>query len=45
MLIALEIVKNIAGNQLIADTVENAAKEVSKGQGLGDALSEGRTFP
>ncbi|UCE55301.1 MAG: type II secretion system inner membrane protein GspF [Desulfobacterales bacterium] len=45
MLIALEIVKNIAGNQLIAETVENAAKEVSKGQGLGDALSQGRTFP
>jgi general secretion pathway protein F len=45
MLIALEIVKNITGNQLISDTVENAAKGVSKGQGLGDALSEGRTFP
>jgi general secretion pathway protein F len=45
MLIALEIVKNIAGNILIADTVENAAKEVGKGQGLGNALSEGQTFP
>jgi len=45
MLIALEIVKNITGNQLIADTVENAAQGVSKGQGLGDALSEGQTFP
>ena len=45
MLIALEIVKNIAGNILIADTVENAAKEVGKGQGLGNALAEGQTFP
>ena len=45
MLIALEIVKNIAGNIMIADTVENAAKEVGKGQGLGNALSEGQTFP
>lgn len=45
MLIALEIVKNIAGNQLISDTVENAASEVSKGQGLGNALAEGQTFP
>jgi general secretion pathway protein F len=45
MLIALEIVKNIAGNKLISDTVENAASGVSKGQALGDALSEGQTFP
>ena len=30
---------------MIADTVENAAKEVGKGQGLGNALSEGQTFP
>jgi general secretion pathway protein F len=45
MLIALEIVKNIAGNQLISDTVENAAGEVGKGQGLGNALAEGQTFP
>jgi general secretion pathway protein F len=45
MLIALEIVKNIAGNQLISNTVENAAGEVGKGQALGSALSEGQTFP
>ncbi len=45
MLIALEIVKNIAGNQLISDTIENAASEVGKGQALGNALSEGQTFP
>jgi general secretion pathway protein F len=45
MLIALEIVKNIAGNELISETVENATSEVSKGQGLATALSEGQTFP
>ena len=45
MLIALEIVKNIAGNQLISDTIENAASEVGKGQALGNSLSEGQTFP
>lgn len=45
MLIALEIVKNIAGNKLISETVENAASEVGKGQGLAAALSEGQTFP
>jgi general secretion pathway protein F len=45
MLIALEIVKNIAGNELIANTVENAAREVGKGQALATALSEGRIFP
>ena len=45
MLIALDIVKNIAGNKLISDTIENAASEVGKGQALGDALSEGQIFP
>ena len=45
MLIALEIVKNIAGNEVISNTVENAAREVGKGQALATALSEGRIFP
>ena len=45
MLIALEIVKNIAGNIMIANTVENAAAEVGKGQALAAALAEGQTFP
>ena len=45
MLVALEIVKTIAGNELISNTIENAAKEVGKGQSLAAALSEGRTFP
>jgi len=45
MLIALDIVKNIAGNKLISDSVETAAIEVGKGQGLGAALSESGIFP
>jgi len=45
MLSALEIVKNIAGNILISDSIEEAAKEVGKGQGLGIALAGGKTFP
>ncbi|MBE9545149.1 MAG: type II secretion system inner membrane protein GspF [Proteobacteria bacterium] len=45
MLIALDIVKNIAGNKLISDSVETAAIEVGKGQGLGVALSGSGIFP
>jgi general secretion pathway protein F len=45
MLVALDIVKNIAGNILIGDAVETAAEEVGKGKGLGVALSESRIFP
>jgi len=45
MLIALDIVKNIADNRLISDSVETAAIEVGKGQGLGVALSGGGIFP
>ena len=45
MLIALDIVKNIAGNRLISDSVETAAIEVGKGQGLGVALSGSGIFP
>ena len=45
MLIALDIVKNIAGNKLIADSVETAAIEVGKGQGVGAALSGSGIFP
>ena len=45
MLIAMDIVKNIAGNILIADSVETAAIEVGKGQGLGAALSGSGIFP
>ena len=45
MLVALDIVKNIAGNILISEAVETAAIEVGKGQGLGDALSSRGVFP
>jgi general secretion pathway protein F len=45
MLIALDIVKNIAGNVLITNAVENAAQNVGKGQALWTSLNEGRVFP
>ena len=45
MLIALDIVKNIAGNILISEAIETGAIEVGKGQGLGAALSGRGIFP
>jgi general secretion pathway protein F len=45
MLIALDIVKNIAGNVLIAECIETAAIEVGKGQGLAAALGGGGILP
>ena len=45
MLPALGIVKNIVGNALIADAIEDASKEVGKGKGLGPALAESKIFP
>lgn len=45
MLTALDIVKNIVGNKLIADVIEDAAKEVGKGQALGTALAGSKVFP
>ncbi len=45
MLIALDIVKNIAANVLISDAVQKAAQEVGKGQALWVALNEGQIFP
>jgi general secretion pathway protein F len=45
MLIALDIVKNITGNKLISNSVETAAIEVGKGQGLGVALAGSGIFP
>ncbi len=45
MLPALDIAKNIAGNMLISNAVESAAKEVGQGQGLAVALSKAETFP
>ena len=45
LLQALKIVKNIVGNQIIADSIENAANEVEKGSGLGKALDTSKIFP
>ncbi len=45
LLSALEIVKNIAGNVLIADAVEAAANKVRQGQGLAGSLDATRQFP
>jgi general secretion pathway protein F len=45
LLSALEIVKNVVGNVLLADAVAAAAREVGKGQGLGNALAASRVFP
>ncbi|UCD31819.1 MAG: type II secretion system inner membrane protein GspF [Desulfobacterales bacterium] len=45
MMPALNIVKNIVGNVLIFDILEEASKDVGKGKGLGAALAENRIFP
>jgi general secretion pathway protein F len=45
MLIALDIVKNIAANELISKAVEAAAQDVGKGQALWAALNESKIFP
>ena len=45
MLTALDIVKNMAGNQILSDAVETGACEVGKGIGLGAALQATRAFP
>jgi general secretion pathway protein F len=45
MLPALDIVKNIAGNKLISNMIEDASKEVGKGQTLGSALAKGKVLP
>lgn len=45
MLVALDIVKNIAGNLLITEAVARAGEEVSKGKSLWLSLSETQVFP
>lgn len=45
LLKALDIVKNIVGNQLIADSIEKAATEVEKGGSLGKSLETSKLFP
>jgi general secretion pathway protein F len=45
MLKSLEIVKNIAGNVLFAEALENVAEEVGKGKGLAESISAQNIFP
>lgn len=45
MLTALEVVKNIVGNVIISDVIENASVEVERGNSLGSALSTSTAFP
>jgi general secretion pathway protein F len=45
MLIALDVVQNIAGNVLISKAVGTAAQDVGKGQALWAALNESKIFP
>ena len=45
MLQALDIAKNIAGNKLISEAVDNAAREVGQGKGLAPSLAMSKVFP
>ncbi len=45
MMQALDIAKNIAGNVVIANAVDAAAKEVGQGQGLASSLATSKVFP
>jgi general secretion pathway protein F len=45
MLQALKIVKNIVGNVVITEVIQNAADEVEKGQGLGKTLGKSDLLP
>ncbi len=45
LMAALDIVKNIVGNRLIADAIEAAALSVEKGGSLSKALGESGLFP
>ncbi len=45
LLTALNIVKNVVGNRLVADTIEYAANEVEKGNSLARSLSTSDIFP
>jgi general secretion pathway protein F len=45
MIQALDIAKNIAGNVLISEAVDTAAREVGQGQGLAPALAVRNVFP
>jgi general secretion pathway protein F len=45
MLTALDIVKNISDNALIADVIEKAVTSVGQGQSVAVALNDGQIFP
>ncbi len=45
MLTALDIVKNIVGNVVMAQAIDNTAQEVGEGHGLGQSLSSHDVFP
>ena len=45
MMSALDVVKNVAGNTQISDTISAAAKEVEQGHELGAALGATKIFP
>ncbi|MFA6011195.1 MAG: type II secretion system inner membrane protein GspF [Desulfobacteraceae bacterium] len=45
MMNALDVVKNVAGNILISETIASAAKEVEQGHELGVALGASKIFP
>jgi len=45
LLNSLDIVKNIVGNALIRDAVENAGKEIEEGQSLSAPLARSGLFP
>jgi general secretion pathway protein F len=45
MLPAMGIVKNVVGNVIITEVVENAGVEVGKGQALSKTLNSGNVFP
>ncbi len=45
MLIALKITQNVAGNQVISNLIQDAAKDVEKGGELGRALAKTRYLP
>jgi general secretion pathway protein F len=45
LLTAMEIVRNVVGNRLIADDLQTASLEVEEGQGLSKSLAKNGLFP
>lgn len=45
LLDALEIVRNVTGNKIIANAIMDAKQEVERGRELGDVLSQSHHFP